>query len=108
MTNLIELVKTISDTIPAKYSNGELSIQEFIKEYDKALNGYSKATIDAGFYDDRTDYQKGLDHITFKLGKIVEQMQLKKLMNNKQDGLVLVEYLKENVNELEKFFKEEK
>lgn len=108
MAGIIEDVRNITTVIPSKYTEGEISIEEFVKELDEALNSYSKATIDAGFYEDRTDYQKGLDHITFKLGQIVGQMQLKKLMDNKQDGLVLVDYLRENINELEKFFKEEK
>ena len=108
MDILKELVRTISHKIPKRYSEGEISIEEFVKEFDEALNSYIKVTVDDGLYDNETESKKSLDAIEFKLSAIIKQTQLKKLENNKQDGLVLVKYLKENVNELEKFFKEDK
>lgn len=88
-----------------EYSLEKITMSELVKKLKLAWETYIEETNERCNITGE-DYEDKVCSLAFKIKGIAELLEMRKLELNKKDGLLLVDLLREQTNDLEKLFKE--
>lgn len=104
MLEQFKLVEKI-ENLENKYAEDEITVEELVKGLKDNYKKFIESSI--AMYPNEDKYADDMTAITFKIKRLSEVMEFRKFKTHKQDALVMVEFLREVVSELEDLYKEE-